>query len=115
MNFMNLNRQKQKLILIVDDSWVIRQYFIKILSINKNYKMLEAGNGEEAFEQIKKYSPDCIILDLLMPVMNGIDLMIKLNENKITIPIICLSADVQITTKKKCKELGAFDFINKPP
>ncbi len=105
----------KKKILIVDDSWVIRQYLSKLLIEKGGYEITEAVDGIDALDKMNKSIPDCIILDLLMPRMNGIETIEKMNELNIKAPIIFLSADIQHSTRNRCIELGAVDFINKPP
>jgi CheY-like chemotaxis protein len=104
-----------KKILIVDDSWVIRQYLSRLLTGKGDYEVTEAVDGKDALDKINETIPDCIILDLLMPRMNGIETIEKMNELNIKVPVIFLSADIQDSTRNRCIELGAVDFINKPP
>ncbi len=103
-------------ILIIDDSWLTRRGVKRILS-TQGYEINEAENGRQAMEMIlaKDRIADAIILDLLMPEMNGIEFLEKLNEHNIKIPVIVLTADIQHTVKTKCIGLGAIAFINKPP
>lgn len=105
----------KKKILIVDDSWVARQFFKRMISPNPAYQICEAANGKEALEKILEAPPDCMVLDQLMPEMSGIELMEALNEKQIHFPVIFLSADIQKSTQERCKQLGAFAFLNKPP
>jgi CheY-like chemotaxis protein len=69
----------------------------------------------EGFEKIQTECPDCIFLDLLMPEMDGYKVLEIIKEKNITTPVVVCSADIQNTAKSKCIELGAFDFLNKPP
>lgn len=103
-------------ILIIDDSWLTRRGVKRILA-TQDYEVSEAENGLQAIEQILSNKPplDAIILDLLMPVMSGTELLEKLKEHNIKIPVIVLTADIQKTVKDKCIELGAIGFMNKPP
>ena len=101
-------------ILVVEDSNFSRQMIAKILKIG-GYDVLEANSVSDGLEKLVKEKPDCILLDLLMPEMNGCEFLVALNEKGLTIPTIILSADIQETTRKKCSELGASDFITKPP
>ena len=78
------------------------------------YGTITAGDGLEVLEKIDQEKPDCILLDLLMPKMSGIDVLKELHEKKNIIPVIVLSGDVQKTTQVECKNLGAFDFVEKP-
>ncbi len=101
-------------ILIVDDSWLTRRGVKRILEAQA-YDVIEAENGLTALELIKSSDIDCILLDLLMPEMSGIEFLEKINESNIKIPAVVLTADIQITMKKRCLDLGAKAFINKPP
>ncbi|MBF0229419.1 MAG: response regulator [Desulfamplus sp.] len=103
-------------ILIIDDSWLTRRGVKRIVSA-KGYTVAEAENGLQALDIVlSKDKPiDAIIVDLLMPVMSGIEFLEKLNEHNIKIPVIVLTADIQHTIKTKCIGLGATQFINKPP
>ena len=100
-------------VLITDDSWLQRMKIGQILK-GAGFKISEAADGVEAMEKIISDKPDCIILDLLMPEMDGIEVLEALAEKGIKLPVIIYSADIQHTTRKKCMDLGATDFLNKP-
>ncbi len=100
-------------ILIIEDSIFTRQSLIGILTVDGN-EVLEATNGREGLEKAEKLKPDCIVLDLLMPGMNGLEVLNALKDRGITIPVIVLSADVQDTTQAECMELRAAVFVEKP-
>jgi len=101
-------------ILIIDDSLLMRLKTRKILEKGQ-HEVIEALNGEDGLSKIMKKEPECVILDLLMPDMNGPDVLRKMRELKIDIPVIVCSADIQETTKKECFDLGIKKFLNKPP
>lgn len=101
-------------ILIIDDSEFSRQRTVEILKGN-GFDVLEAAGGREGLQKAEGNKPDCIILDLLMPEMNGYEVLNELKEKGITIPIVVLSADIQDTTQQECFKLGAVDFVKKPP
>lgn len=100
-------------VLIADDSFLARQLFIKVLK-GKGYEVIEAINGKDAMEKILTQSPDCLLLDLLMPEMDGFAVLKALREENLSIPVIVVSADIQETSRAKCHELGAVGFLNKP-
>ncbi len=100
-------------ILVVDDSWFQRKQIAKILKTH-GHDMIEAIDGKDAIDKTLGEKPDCMLLDLLMPEMNGIQVLEFLKEEKSDIPVIVLSADIQDTTRERCFELGVADFINKP-
>lgn len=101
-------------VLTVEDSTLIR------LIINNTIKDMEgielvgtAEDGQVALEKIKELKPDIITLDLVMPVMNGIETLKKIREFS-DIPVIILSARSDMRTTIEALELGAQDFLAKP-
>lgn len=104
----------RKRILVVDDSKFIVAAVGRTLKEN-GYDVIEAYNGSEAIDKAGKEAPDCMLLDLLMPEIDGLQVLKMLKEAGISIPAIILTADIQETTKKKCLESGAAAFLNKPP
>jgi CheY-like chemotaxis protein len=100
-------------ILIVDDSWLTRRFVTSALS-TEGYELLEADSGEDALAIVEKSKIDCLLLDLLMPGLDGYQVMKELQQKKAGIPVIVLTADIQKTTHSKCIELGAFKILVKP-
>ncbi len=102
-------------ILIVDDN----QPFVEFLSVNlkKNgYEVLKSYSGKQAFEILSSEKPDMILLDIILPDMNGINILRKIKADKILrdIPVILLSGVSQPATKVEGLKLGAEDYITKP-
>lgn len=102
------------LILVVDDSWLIRQTVTNMLK-RAGFEVNLAENGGQALEKCETASFDCILLDLLMPDMSGLDVVKKLKEKGITTPVIILTADIQSTTQQRCRDAGVSEFLIKPP
>jgi CheY-like chemotaxis protein len=102
-----------KSILIVDDSNVARLHMSSILG-SKGYGTRQAENGLVALSKITEEKPDLILLDLLMPEMDGIVFLKRLNALKLSIPTIVISADIQEDVRNECFELGVVAFLNKP-
>ncbi|MBL1210956.1 response regulator [Geminocystis sp. GBBB08] len=101
------------LILIVDDALLSRSMVKKILK-SQGHITIEAKDGEEALRQIKEKQPDFVCLDMLLPKINGIEVLQKLYDEKSSIPVVMITADTQETTRQKCLELGAISVLNKP-
>ena len=101
-------------VLIVDDSWLTRRTITKVLK-TAGYDLLEAVDGRDAMEKLTDAPPDCIVLDLLMPEMDGFEMLNAMSKKGHTIPIVVLSADIQDSTRARVLELGACELINKPP
>jgi len=89
-------------VLLVDDDMTLHQMYAERLS-TEGYVVVSAYDGEEALEKVVKEMPDVILLDIMMPKINGIDVMKKLREDNATsnIPIILLTALVQEINKIK--------------
>ena len=100
-------------VLIVDDSWLTRRFVSAALE-SDGHTLLEAESGGDALAVVKKEKVDCLILDLLMPGMDGFDVMQALQKQESTMPIVVLTADIQKTTHTRCMELGASKILVKP-
>jgi len=105
------NRQK---ILIVDD--VIENIKILVNLLKSDYETFFAKNGEKALELAEVESPDLILLDIVMPDIDGYEVCRQLKSNKITadIPVIFVTAMNETGNETKGLELGAADYITKP-
>jgi two-component system alkaline phosphatase synthesis response regulator PhoP len=102
-------------ILIVDDE------LDALLPLNRaleaeNYQVIEASSGMEAIEKTRSVHPDIILLDLMMPEMDGLEVCNVLKSDSLTqhIPIIMLTAKSEIDDKIKGIETGADDYVTKP-
>jgi len=104
----------KKKILIADDETGIRLTVGRIL--DKDYIVLEAANGEEAVEIAKGQKPDLILMDLIMPKMDGYAAcsQIKADEATKGIPVVILTAVGHEFNKKFATEMGAEGYITKP-
>lgn len=109
-----MNNQEDIKILITDDSMVSRKSIIKLLK-QTEYKLYQASSGKDAIHFVEKGNFDLVLLDLLMPDMTGVEVLQYFKKNNITVPVIVISADIQVATKELCFENGAVDFLNKPP
>ena len=105
---------KKKSILIVDDNKDLRN-FLKC-SFENQYYILEAGNGNEAWELLQKESPELIISDVMMPDMDGFELckLIKSTFETSHIPVILLTSLCDKSDQLEGLGLGAEDYITKP-
>jgi len=102
------------LVLIVEDNFDLRTFLVKTLK--SDYRVLGAENGKDGFSMAKKYSPDIIISDVMMPVMDGIELCSRLKKEIQTshIPVILLTAKNMMEDWIEGLETGADDYIPKP-
>tara|TARA_Y100000310_G_scaffold341787_1_gene442099 strand:- start:2549 stop:3580 length:1032 start_codon:yes stop_codon:yes gene_type:complete len=110
-----LTQNKKKKILIVEDEANIMRLIEVILS-SGNYSFVKAMDGEEALEKVSQEMPDLIILDVMMPKIDGIEVCKQLKTNILTkrIPIIMLTAKGEMTDKFEGIATGADDYLTKP-
>ena len=99
-------------ILVVDDEPQISRVLKTTLS-SQGYGVRSAANGQDAIDEMKAWSPDLIITDLRMPVMDGLELCRRVRSDS-RIPIIVLSVKGEETIKVQALDAGADDYITKP-
>jgi len=101
-------------ILIVDDSRVSRLLSRQfILSLRPDWRIEEAGSGEEAVARLDSLDPDLVLLDVNMPGMGGIAAIEKLREKRPGVNITLVTANVQDAIRGKAQALGV-GFVEKP-
>ena len=107
---------KEYKVLIVDDDEDTLLVLERILS-NADYKVFKARNGKECIEQAKEFSPDVILMDIMMPELDGIATVLKLKGIKETrsIPIIVCTAVKEDEDKIVAQNLGVADYVRKTP
>ncbi|MFO7669348.1 MAG: two-component regulator propeller domain-containing protein, partial [Bacteroidales bacterium] len=107
-------RSGKELILVVEDNPDLRTYIIE--QFRTQYRVIEAGNGEEGMERSIAHIPDLVITDLMMPVMGGMEFCRKLREHPATnhIPVIMLTAKADKESMLEGLEAAADDYIIKP-
>ncbi len=100
-------------ILIVDDEEIVVQSCLRILS-GDEYDVDVAGNGLEALIKVGERDYDMLILDIMMPKMNGIEVLQRVKETHPDIDVIMITGLNEIDTAVKAMKLGAFDYLPKP-
>ncbi len=106
---------KVKKILIAEDEDNIRK-LIKIILSKGEYALIEARDGEEALEKVSEEMPDLIVLDLMMPKIDGVEVCRQIKKNALTkkIPVIMLTAKREMKDKVIGITVGADDYLTKP-
>ncbi|MCS7350668.1 response regulator transcription factor [Thermoflexus sp.] len=103
---------ERRRILIVDDEARVRQ-FIRLNLELEGFEVFEASNGLEALEKIKELLPDLVILDVMMPEMDGFETLELIRETS-GVPVIMLTVRADEADKVRGLELGADDYVTKP-
>ena len=101
------------LILLVEDEENIRK-FTKINLEREGFQVIEAGTGEDGIDMVLEYNPDIVILDIMLPGMDGYEVCNILREKASDIGIIMLTAKTQDEDKIAGLEQGADDYLSKP-
>jgi CheY-like chemotaxis protein len=102
-------------ILIVDDEKDIVE-FVSARLLREGYRIAVAYDGEEALERVKSDDPDLIVLDLMMPKLNGLEVLkqVRENFNDKWRPVIIVSGNAELESIKKCYSLEADHYLTKP-
>ncbi len=101
-------------VLIVDDSVTMREMMATALK-TEGIEVIEASNGKEAIEKIKEICPDLVVLDIVMPQMNGYELCRWIKNNvKVNIPVVMCSSKSQEFDRYWGMKQGADAYITKP-
>jgi len=104
--------QRDMTILVVDDEPRIRDLVRMNLEM-EHYRVLEAGDGEEALEQLREHLPDLVVLDVMMPAMDGFETLKAIREVS-TVPVIMLTVRQSEQDRIRGLDLGADDYLAKP-
>ena len=100
-------------VLVCDDDVAILDS-VEIYLKLEGYNVLRAENGRQAIEQVSANEVHCVILDIMMPGLDGLQATLRLREAKSNIPIILLSAKSEDTDKIMGLSFGADDYVTKP-
>ena len=103
---------KEKILIIEDEEDLVKG--LKLNLQDEGYEVKYAFNGKEGLEKALKEKPDLILLDIMLPGMNGLEICKELRQNKMDIPILMLTARGEEIDKVIGLEMGADDYISKP-
>jgi excisionase family DNA binding protein len=103
-------------VLVVDDDPDLVELIVSVLEDDGRFEIRVANNGFEAGMMVKEYRPDRIVLDVMLPDINGKEVCIRVrNDGTLeNVRIICISGTVERDKIKELKEAGADDFLQKP-
>jgi two-component system cell cycle response regulator DivK len=102
-------------VLLVEDAPFLRYAFGRLLRLN-GFEVLETTDGREALACVKDFQPDLVVTDLMMPVMDGVELIRRLRADPSTaeLPILAITADASELTERRARQAGAAEFLTKP-
>jgi DNA-binding NarL/FixJ family response regulator len=103
-----------KAVLIVDDNTLIRQALCEMFTREADFEVCgEAENGQEAIEKAQQLHPDLVVMDLSMPVMNGIEAASILKGLMPTVPLIIFSEYSDVFSEKEARSAGVSALVSK--
>ncbi len=100
-------------VLVIDDETGIREA-IRMTLEYEGYRIDEARSGQDGIDKATKVDYDVILLDIKMPILDGIEVLENLKEQKVTTPVVMVSGHGDVHTAVECTKRGAFDFLEKP-
>jgi len=103
---------KEKILIIEDEEDLVKGLRLNLK--DEGYQVAWASDGEQGIDRVFKEKPDLILLDIMLPKKDGLEICRELREKKITIPIIMLTAKGEEIDKVVGLEIGADDYITKP-
>lgn len=103
----------QAKILVVDDEKKTQNIFKRFLE-SKQLQVMVAGDGEEALIKFDTFNPECVLMDIKMPYLNGIDTLRILKSRKPDVQVIMVTAVTSLKIAEGCLNDGAFSIIEKP-
>jgi two-component system, NarL family, response regulator LiaR len=105
---------KQIRVLLVDDHTVVRSGLVAVLMANDDFDLVgEASNGEEAVQMCERFQPDVVLMDLIMPVMDGVTATKIIREKWLNINVIALTSFKEIEMVEGVLRAGAISYLLK--
>lgn len=101
-----------KTILIAEDT--DSNFLLLNIILRKNYHLIRAYNGQEAIRLYHEHHPDIILMDIKMPIMDGLEATREIRKENVNIPIIALTANAFDSDKQKSLDVGCNDYMTKP-
>jgi CheY-like chemotaxis protein len=99
-------------ILVIDDSEFVREFLSDCLS-EAGHEVLIAENGTEGLELFSSKTPDCVLLDVLLPDIDGIEVLRRLRGVNASVPVMLMTGDDPGWARRTCEEYGANGFLSK--
>lgn len=105
--------EKKRRILVVDDEQTVRNFLQRVLA-TAGYTVITASDGLEALEKMSQFDISLVLLDVMMPGLDGFEVLDHMRQYEENFPVIMLTGIQEATTKVDSLTLGADDYITKP-
>src|SRR5690606_31720530 len=103
---------RRRILVVDDEERMVR--FIRMNLEHDGFQVVEAFNGKQALQKLRDTTPDLILLDVMMPDIDGFEVLETIRESGNTVPVIMLTAKGEEDDRVRGLELGADDYITKP-
>lgn len=113
MKYSSTNVKSAKLVFVVDDDQDLQHLVCRWLELG-GFQPVSISSGEECLKNLNVIMPDCILLDLNLPTLSGIETLKKIKTNYNRLPIIMMTANIDLSNVVTAIKLGAFDYLSKP-
>ena len=99
-------------VLVIDDSDYVRSFCRDVLS-DAGYIVLEAPDGLEGVEQFRSAKPDCVLLDIILPDIDGLEVLKQVRDITDKVPVLIMTGDDPGWARRTCEGYGANGFLSK--
>ena len=100
------------MVLVIDDSEFVRDFLSDALS-EAGHQVVTAENGVSGVELFQSSDPDCVLLDVLMPDIDGIEVLKQIRTHSEAVPVLLMTGDDPGWARRKCEDYGANGFLSK--
>lgn len=107
-----MNIMKKKTVLLVDDEPRLLESSAKLFQ--DHFNIIKSSNGRQALECVEREKLDCIVLDIMMPEMNGVEFLKRLRDKSKNTPVIVVTGQSCIDYVEQCADLGVNSYVKKP-
>ena len=108
-----MNYSPAKKILVIDDESMLR-YTLRELLMDLGYEVVEASHGKEGLEMLERFQIDLVLLDMVMPVMSGMEVLYKMRDLQYHTPVVLSSGRARNLDLKELQDLGVEGVLKKP-
>jgi two-component system, LuxR family, response regulator FixJ len=109
----HITKPADKSITVVDDDDAVRDSLCVMLTL-AGLQVTSCRSGAALLQHLKQVTPDCLVLDVHMPRMTGLELVERLNKDGYDIPVILISGNLDATTEAQARRLGVVHLLKKP-